>query len=370
MRLKLEARAEPSHTMKYVSPLIAAVLTFVVGFILFSALGRNPWAAFHAFFVQPVNDLNGVAELLLKASPLVLCAVGLAVGFRASVWNIGAEGQLTVGAIAAGWVALAFPDSTSVLLLPAMIVAGALGGMAWAAIPAFLRTRFNANEILTSLMLVYVAVLLLSYLVHGPFKDPQGFNFPQSKEFHEAALFPMLIDGTRLNASIFVAVAVVAVGWWFLTRSFGGYTMRVAGLADSAARYAGFSATRTIWLGMLAGGATAGLAGVGEVAGPIGQLLPSVSPGYGFAAIIVAFIGRLHPVGIVLAGLLMSLLYLGGEAAQMSLDLPSAITGLFQGMLLFFLLGADVFINYRIKAVHPVRSTIGGIEGIEERRAA
>ena len=359
MRLRLEPRAEPSRTMKVVSPLIAAGLIFVAGFILFSALGRNPWEAFHAFFVQPIDDLNGVAELLLKASPLVLCAVGLAVGFRASIWNIGAEGQLAVGAIAAGWLALAFPETESVLLLPAMIVAGALGGMAWAAIPAFLRTRFNANEILTSLMLVYVGVLLLSYVVHGPLKDPQGFNFPQSREFHDAALFPLLIEGARLNASVFVAAAVVAAGWWFMARSFGGYTMRVAGLADSAARYAGFSATRTVWLGLLAGGGAAGLAGVGEVAGPIGQLLASVSPGYGFAAIIVAFVGRLHAGGIVLAGLLMSLLYLGGESAQMSLSLPSAITGLFQGMLLFFLLGADVFINYRVKIVHPARGTIG-----------
>jgi len=360
VRLKLEARPEPSRAMKYVSPLIAAALTFVAGFILFSALGRNPWQAFHAFFVSPVDDLNGIAELLLKASPLVLCAVGLAVGFRASVWNIGAEGQLTAGAIAAGWLALTFPGTESAFLLPAMIVAGALGGMAWAAIPAFLKTRFNANEILTSLMLVYVGVLLLSYLVHGPLKDPQGFNFPQSKEFHDAALFPLLLEGTRLNASIFVAAAVVAVGWWFMTRSFGGYTMRVAGLADAAARYAGFSAKRTVWMGMLVGGATAGLAGVGEVAGPIGQLLPSVSPGYGFAAIIVAFVGRLHAGGIVLAGLLMSLLYLGGESAQMSLSLPSAITGLFQGMLLFFLLGADVFINYRLRVVHPVRAAVSG----------
>ena len=360
MRLKLEARPEPSRIMKFVSPLIAAALTFVAGFILFSALGRNPWDAFHAFFVRPVDDLNGLAELLLKASPLVLCAVGLAVGFRASVWNIGAEGQLIAGAIAAGWLALAFPESESSLLLPAMVVAGALGGMAWAAIPAFLRTRFNANEILTSLMLVYVAGLLLSYLVHGPLKDPQGFNFPQSREFHEAALFANLLDGTRLNTGVLIAVVVVAAGWWFMMRSFGGYTMRVAGLADAAARYAGFSAKRTVWMGLLAGGATAGLAGVGEVAGPIGQLLPSVSPGYGFAAIIVAFVGRLHPLGIVLAGLLMSLLYLGGESAQMTLDLPAAITGLFQGMLLFFLLGADVFINYRVRSVHPVRAALKG----------
>jgi ABC-type uncharacterized transport system permease subunit len=237
-------------------------------------------------------------------------------------------------------------------LLVAMVLAGALGGMVWAAIPAFLRTRFNASEILTSLMLTYVAALLLSYLVHEPWRDPQGFNFPQSKMFDDALLFPILVETTRLNASFLVALAVVAAGWVFINKSFLGYQMRVAGLADAAARYAGFSAKRTVWIGMLAGGGAAGIAGLAEVAGPIGQLTPSISPGYGFAAIIVAFVGR--PVGILLASLLMSLLYLGGEQAQMELRLPSAITGLFQGMLLFFLLGADVLINYRLRVVRPV----------------
>jgi len=351
MQLKLETRAEPSRLMGWLAPLFAAVLTLIAGFILFSALGRNPVQAFYTFFVYPIRDLNGVAELLLKASPLMLIAVGLACGYRANVWNIGAEGQLTLGAIFAGGVALYFYNSESPLVLPLMIVAGAIGGMLWAAIPAFLRTRFNTSEILTSLMLVYVAVLLLSYLVHGPWRDPQGFNFPQSRQFTESALYPTLISGTRLNASFLLSIAAIAVGYLFLNRSFLGFQMRVAGQADAAARYAGFDARRMVWLGLLIGGATAGLAGVGEVAGPIGQLLPSVSPGYGFAAIIVAFVGRLHPVGILLASLLMSLLYLGGEAAQMGLNLPSAITGLFQGMLLFFLLGSDVFINYQLKLV-------------------
>src|SRR6267378_2500151 len=301
MRLKLEARAEPSRLMGYLSPVLAAALTIVAGFILFSALGKNPVQAFYTFFIHPIRDLNGVTELLLKASPLMLIGVGLACGYRANVWNIGAEGQLVLGAIFAGGVALYFHGSENALVLPAMFVAGALGGMVWAAIPALLRTRFNTNEILVSLMLVYVAL-----------------------------------------------------GYVFLNRSFLGYQLRVAGLAPDAAKYAGFNANRMVWLGMLVGGACAGIAGMGEVAGPIGQLLPSVSPGYGFAAIIVAFVGRLHPVGILLASLLMSLLYLGGEAAQMGLNLPSAMTGLFQGMLLFFLLGSDVFINYRIKLVRPI----------------
>jgi simple sugar transport system permease protein len=244
--------------------------------------------------------------------------------------------------------------------------------MSWAAIPALLRTRFNTNEILVSLMLVYVASLLLNWLVHEPWRDPDGFNFPQSRLFPDSALYPSLIEGTRLNVGFLVSLAAVALGYILLNRSFVGYQMRVGGLADAAARYAGFNARRMIWLGMLIGGGAAGIAGMGEVAGPIGQLQPLVSPGYGFAAIIVAFVGRLHAVGILLASLLMSLLYLGGEAAQMGLALPSAITGLFQGMLLFFLLGSDVFINYRLRLVKraaPASRAAGGAQATTSARA-
>jgi general nucleoside transport system permease protein len=347
--LALEARPEPSRLMAWLSPVVAAVAVFVVGFVLFSSLGKNPFAAFYVFFVKPIDSIYGVGELLLKASPLMLCAIGLAAGYRANVWNIGAEGQLTFGAIAGGGVALAFQDQGGAWLLPLMLVAGAVGGMVWAAIPAWLRTRFNANEILVSLMLVYVAKLALSWLVHGPWRDPEGFNFPQSTMFADAALLPNLIPETRLNVGFMLALAAIAFAWVFMQRSLMGFQMRVAGLAPAAANYAGISGSRTVWLGMLIGGATAGIAGVNEAAGPIGQLLPSMSPGYGFAAIIVAFVGRLQPLGILLASLLMSLLYLGGEAAQIGLALPSAITGLFQGLLLFFLLAADVFINFRLR---------------------
>jgi general nucleoside transport system permease protein len=353
MKLRLEARPEPSRIALWAAPLLATIATLCVGFIVFTALGRNPLAAFDAFFIAPVATRYGVAELLLKASPLMLIATGLAIGYRANVWNIGAEGQLTLGALAGGGIALAVgeADVPSALLLPAMFIAGALAGMLWAAIPALLRTRCNANEILTSLMLVYVATLLLSWLVHGPWRDPEGYNFPQSKIFAANALLPILLPETRLNAGFVLALAVVALAWLFVRRHIVGFEMRVAGLSPGAANYAGISWRRNIWLGMLAGGACAGLAGVGEAAGPIGQLLPSMSPGYGFAAIIVAFVGRLHPAGIALASLLMSLLYLGGESAQVNLALPSAVTGLFEGTLLFFLLAADVLVNYRPRIV-------------------
>jgi len=352
MRLRLEARPEPSRLARWLSPLVATLAVLLIGFVLFAAMGKDPWQALYTFFVEPVDTLYDVGELLLKASPIMLCAVGLAVGYRANVWNIGAEGQLVMGAIAGGGIALAFHESESALVLPLMIVAGMAGGMLWAAIPAFLRTRCNANEILVSLMLVYVASLVLSLLVHGAWRDPEGFNFPQSRLFADSALWPNLLPETRLNAGFLVALLAVGAGWLFMRKSLPGYQMRVAGLAPAAANYAGISASRTVWMGMLIGGACAGIAGVGEVAGPIGQLMPVISPGYGFAAIIVAFVGRLHPVGIFFASLLMSLLYLGGEAAQMKLALPSSVTGLFQGTLLLFLLAADVFIHYRLRVVH------------------
>ena len=349
MPLRLEARSEPSPAMRFAAPFVAAALTFVGGFVLFAALGKNPLEGIRVFFLSPLKDAYGVAELLLKASPLTLIAVGLAVGFRANVWNIGAEGQFIAGAVAGGGLALAFDASASPLLLPAMIVAGAIGGALWASIPAILRIRFNANEILVSLMLVYIAQLGVSWLVHGPWKDPQGFNFPQTKMFADAALLPVLVEGTRLNAVLVFALAAVLGAYVFMQKSFGGYQIRVAGEADAAARYAGYSTRRTIWAGMLAGGTMAGIAGIAEVAGPMGQLTEHVSSNYGFAAIIVAFVGRLNPIGILFASLLMALLYLGGEQAQQYLNLPSSIAKVFQGMLLLFLLGADVLVSHRVR---------------------
>jgi general nucleoside transport system permease protein len=351
MWLKFEQRPEPSKTMSYLSPLLAVALMFLSGLILFLVLGKSPLEGFKVFFLNPIKDSYGIAELFLKATPLMLCAVGLSVGFKANVWNIGAEGQLLIGALVGGGLALHFEHSTSPFLLPGMIVAGALGGMAWAAIPAFLRTRFNANEILTSLMLVYIAELVVSWLVHGPWKDPDGFNFPQTKLLSAKATLPLLVEGTRVNAALLLGIGALLVGWIFMNKSFLGYQMKVAGQAEHAGRYAGFSAKRSVWIGMLAGGAMAGIAGISEVSGPIGQITEHISPGYGFAAMIVAFVGRLSPIGIFFSSLLMALLYMGGEQAQQYLNLPSSISKVFQGMLLFFLLGSDVFINFRLRLV-------------------
>lgn len=345
----LVARPEPSRLLTWLSPLIALALTVACGMVLFALLGKSPLAVFQVFFFEPLRSLRGVGEVLLKATPLILCAVGLALCFRANVWNIGAEGQLIAGAMAGGGVALlATPDSSGAILL--LVIAAALaGGMAWAAITAFLRDRFNANEILVSLMLVYVAQLLLSYMVHSPWRDPGGFGFPQSALFAEPARMPRLIDGARVNLGFLLSLVAAACAWVLLARGFIGFQIKVAGLAPLAARYAGFSQRQVLWFTLLASGALAGLAGAAEAAGPVGQLTPSISPGYGFAAIIVAFVGRLHPAGIVLASLVMALFYIGGELAQSRLGLPAALTGIYQGLLLFFLLACDTFIHYRLR---------------------
>ncbi|HEV7631658.1 MAG TPA: ABC transporter permease [Steroidobacteraceae bacterium] len=346
---RLERRAAPSAVLRVAAPLIAVAAMLVTGFIVFAALGQQPLQALGLFFVTPLNSLYGVGELLLKATPLTLCALGLALGFRANVWNIGAEGQLTLGAIGGGGVALFWSQALGPMGLPAVLLAGVLGGMAWAAIPALLRTRFNTSEILVSLMLVYIAQLLLAWLLHGGWRDPDGFNFPQSRAFDEHLILPLLGDGQRANISVWFAVVLAALSWIFSSKLFAGYRMLVAGQAPAAAAYAGFSERRNVWLALLVGGGAAGLAGVCEVIGPIGRLQTGISPGYGFAAIIVAFVGRLHPLGIVLAALLMSLLYLGGETVQLELQLPSAVTGLFQGTLLFYLLAADLFVGFRLR---------------------
>lgn len=335
--------------MRLAAPVIATALTLFVGSILFLALGHDPLRAFYAFFIQPISTMNGLSELLLKASPLILIACGLAIGFRANVWNIGAEGQLIMGAIAASGIGLFWPNPDSVLLLPLMFLAGMLAGMAWAGIPAFLRARMNTNEILVTLMLTYVAALVLSWLVHGPWRDPMGFNFPQTALLPPAAMFEPFDYAYRLTPAIFMTVVAVIAMWLFTDRSFMGYKLTVGGAAPRAARYAGFRESSAIWIGLLAGGGAAGIAGMAEAAGPLGQLSSTISPGYGFAAIIVAFIGRLNAFGIVLGGLLLSLLILGGETVQITLGMPSAITRILQGILLFFLLAADFFIFYRLR---------------------
>jgi len=347
--LKLEARPEASKLMSVASPVLALAITVLIGTLLFVLLGKDPLRGLYVFFVEPVKSLYALSELAVKATPLILIALGLSICFRSNVWNIGAEGQFIMGAIFASGVAMqAGPDTGRWIVAP-VLLAGVVGGMVWAGIVALLRDRFNASEILVSLMLVYVADMVLSYLVYGPWKDPAGYNFPQTITFLKSTQVPKLVTGFRANIGLLIALGLVGAFWVLLFRTYAGFQLQVGGLAPAAARYAGFSSRKALWMALLISGGMAGLAGGLEAAGPLGQLTPHVPAGYGFAAIIVAFVGRLHPVGAIFSAVLMSMFYIGGELAQSRLGLPKSLTGVFQGLLLFTLLACDTLIHYRIR---------------------
>lgn len=352
--IHLEKRAEPSVGWSYATPVIAVVMTIIAGGLLFAALGKDPILAIKSIFWEPIfgqNSFYYLPQLLVKAGPLILIANGLALGFRAGIWNIGAEGQYIMGAVAAASAALIFYPSQSVLIWPLMIVAGALGGMFWALIPAFLRVRFGTNEILVSLMLVYVAENILASASVSWLRNPEGMGFPGSRNLSQwdAAANAEVIAGTGMHWGVVASFIAVLMAYILLSKHILGFSIRLAGQAPRAAAFSGINAARMVLICMGIAGLLAGLAGMFEVSGPARKISIDFNVGYGFTAIIVAFLGRLHPIGILLAGLLMALTYIGGELAQQSLGLPVAAIQAFQGMLLFFLLAVDVLTNFRIR---------------------
>src|SRR5882724_1435880 len=361
MRLVLERRAERSTAAAIASPLIAIALTLATMAVLFAALGKNPITALSVYFVEPLTDSYSLVELAVKATPLVMIAVGLSLCYLANVWNIGAEGQFLIGAVCGSWLAVKTQGSDAgAWVLPAMLLLGAAAGALYALIPAICRIRFGASEILTSLMLVYVADLFLDYLVRGPWRDPAGYNFPTTAEFDPVATVPILVEGSRLHLGAVIALVVVVLAAVMLGRTIKGFEIRVVGAAPKAARFAGFNAQQLTVLTFVISGALAGLAGIIEVAGPVGHLQPGISPGYGFTAIIVAFLGRLNPIGILIAGLFLALTFIGGEQAQISMRIPLDLTKVFQGLLLFYVLACDSLILYRFRLIFPSRKVSRG----------
>jgi simple sugar transport system permease protein len=353
--IRLEKRAAPSRVWSYLTPVVAVLATMVAGGVMFALLGTEPVAAIRTIFWDPVFGEFAFyyrGQLLVKAGPLILIAVGLALGFKAGIWNIGAEGQYIIGAVCGAAVGLAFyPMEARWLIFPLMVIAGAVGGVLWAMIPGILRTRFNTNEILVSLLLVYVAEQILAWTALGPLRNPDGSGFPGSRNLrqYESAANNELIAGTGMHWGVVAAFIAVIFAYILLSRHLTGFHIRLAGESPRAARFAGVNPNRLILFCLGISGALAGMAGLFEVAGPSGQISIDFNSNYGFTAIIVAFLGRLHPVGILLAGLLMALTYIGGEAAQATLGLPAAAIQAFQGMLLFFLLGFDVLTNFRVR---------------------
>jgi len=361
MQIVLERRAESSTLIAIASPLVAIALTLLSAIILFAILGKDPIAALDVYFLEPLLDRYSLSEVIVKASPLIMIGVGLSLCYLANVWNIGAEGQFVVGAVCGSWLAVVTHGTAAgPWVLPAMLVMGALGGALYALIPALCKIRFGASEILTSLMLVYVAQLLLDYLVRGPWRDPKGYNFPKTADFDPSAVVPILFEGTRVNLGVIITLVLVAAAAFLLKRSIKGFEIRVVGDAPKAARFGGFSANRITVFTLMVSGALAGLAGILEVAGPIGHLQPSISPGYGFTAIIVAFLGRLNPIGIMIAGLFLALTFIGGEGAQITMKVPLDLTKVFQGFLLFYVLACDSMIVHRIRVRRSARKVAHG----------
>ena len=353
--ITLEKRPQPSKLWTAITPVLAVIATMIAGGLMFALLGKDPFIAIRTIFWDPLFNEQFAAfsrpQLLVKAAPLILIATGLAMGFRAGVWNIGAEGQYIMGAISGAAVGLAFHPTESVFIFPLMVAAGALGGFLWAMIPGILKVRFHTNEILVSLLLVYVAEFILASMALGALRNPEGNGFPGSRNFKEypSAFNAELLPNTGLHWGVVAAIVAVIFAYVLFSKHMMGFHIRLAGQAPKAARFGGVEPARLILFCLGTSGALAGLAGLFEVSGPAGQISIDFNVGYGFTAIIVAFLGRLNPIGILLAGLLMALTYIGGELAQFMLGLPAAAIQAFQGMLLFFLLGVDVLSNYRIR---------------------
>jgi ABC-type uncharacterized transport system permease subunit len=355
MQLRLEKRPQPSKLMQVATPIGAVLVTMILGALIFTLLGYDGVGAVREIFISPLINSYKWQDLAVKAAPLIIIAVGLAIAYRANVWNIGAEGQYIVGAVAGTGVALATHSMSGWWILPLMMLAGMAGGAAYSAVPAFLRVRFRVNEILTTLMFTYVAVYILNYLVFGPWKSPMAMGQPLTVMFNASQTLPYVVPGTIIQLNAPLAIIVALVAWLVFSRFVFGFQIRVVGAAPHAARYGGFSADRTVWLTLLISGALAGFAGVLEAMGPFGRLVPQFPTNYGFTAIIVAFLGRLHPIGVVLAGLVIALSFVGGEMAQISIKLPFAAVGIFQAMMLFLLLASDILVRYRLRVVRPER---------------
>lgn len=345
----LAPRERPSRLLSLAAPFLALALTVLTSALLLLLMGRPPLETLSVYFLSPFADAFSRAELLVKAAPLALIGAGLAVCFRASVWNIGAAGQYTLGAIGASALALALPDAQGWVWVIPFLVAGALGGALWAAIPALLKTRFQASEILSTLMLTYVAAQLLDWLVRGPWRDPLSFGFPKSADFAAAFAGPMLMAGTRVHLGAALAPLAALLLWALLRWSRRGFGLIAAGMAPRAAAFGGFAPASAMWFALPVSGALAGVAGALEVGAAIGRAQPDIAAGYGFTAIIVAFLGRLNPLGALPAALMLAVTYLGAENAQIQLGLPRNATGLFQGLLLFYLLATETFIHYRLR---------------------
>ena len=356
MRLELSPRQAVWPIFRLLAPLAAIALACLFASVAIVILGQSPVAAFEVYIMGPLEDSWALQEIAIKMVPLVLISTGLIFCFRANVWNIGAEGQFTCGAIfGAVLPLLTHGMEAGPWVMVISLLLGVVGGALFALIPAYLRVRLGVSEILSSLMLVYVAQLFLDWLVRGPWRDPKGFNFPQTVNFDPGSLLPILLEDGRLHAGVLIAACVSLIGLVVLSLTKFGFSLKVIGSAPKAAGFAGFSQEHTIFAVFMISGALAGLAGIIEVLGHMGQLKPTISTNAGFTSITVAFLGRLNPVGAVFGAFIVALTSIGAENAQIMLKMPLDLAVCFQGLLLICVLAADALTSYKIKIIrdHP-----------------
>ena len=346
MAVKLEKRLNPSAAMNVIVPVLSIIAAFLVGAVFLTLTERDPLEVYTAMFKGALGSRYGLAETVVKAIPLMLCALGISAAFRMQLWNIGAEGQFYMGAFAASWLPLTYPQAPMMLMLPGMALLGCIGGGLWGLVPAVLRARWKVNEIITTLMLNYVAILWVDFLVYGPWKDPKGFNFPLTAKFPAAAALPTFGD-SRIHVGLIIAVVLAAAFWLIFEKSRWGFEIKVIGASEQAARYAGMNIRRNIYWVMLLSGAVCGLAGMAEVSGIVGRLQPNLSPGYGYTAIIVAWLSKLNPAAILVVSILFGALQVGGFFVQ-TMGVPASVASMLQGAVLFFVVGGEFLTQYRV----------------------
>jgi simple sugar transport system permease protein len=353
--LRLERQEAPAW-FKTILPLLAVAVTLVIAAGLVLLSGASLADTYFYFFVRPLTTRFSLIEVLVKSTPLLLTGASVAFAFYSGYWNIGAEGQLYAGAVAAAWLGVVMADAPSLLAVPIILVGSALAGALWALPPAWLKTHLAVDEVVTTLLLNSVMIFFVSALLNGPWRDPVT-NWPQSPTIAEVAQFPRLIPKTRLHLGFLVAVAALVFFWWIVSQTSFGLKMRAVGRGKEAARFMGVQVNQVVFKVALISGGIAGLAGAGEVAGIHFHLIEAISPGYGYSGIVVATLGNLHPLGVGLAGVFIGLIATGAQTASRALNVPSYLGDVIQAVLLLTTLAMFVLRSYRIRLRRVVEST-------------
>ncbi|WP_146548431.1 ABC transporter permease [Rummeliibacillus suwonensis] len=331
-------------------PLLSIFVALIICAVFILLNGMNPITIYTKMFQGAFGSSFGISETIVKAIPLLLCGLGVAIAYRIAIWNIGAEGQFLLGAIGATAVTIFLPDLPGALYIPLMLIMGIAAGAIWGLFTALPRTYFQVNELITSLMLNYVALLLLNYLVYEAWRDPAGFNFPGTPEFTPYQMLAN-IGGTRLHIGLVFALFAVAVLAFMLTKTRWGYELKLLGANSIAAKNAGIKMNKHILIVMMISGGLAGFAGAIEVSGVAGRLMYGISPGYGYTAIIVAWLAKLNPWAMIMTSLFIGGLIVGGYSVQ-SMGLPLSFSSMLQGAILFCLISGEMISGYRLKKIN------------------